>query len=65
MYPTTKEDTPSKMYDLLDIIETRLNGMDHLIRKWMTNQNFIKSSLINDIKTIKDSINIYHNIWNM
>ena len=49
------------MYDLVDIIETKLNGMDHLIRKWMTNHNLIKSSLINDIKTIKNTINSYHN----
>ena len=48
------------MYDLLHIIETKIDGMDRLISRWMTNEN-IKLSLINDIKQIKLSINQYHN----
>ena len=49
------------MYDLIDIIDTKLNGMDHLISKWMTNNSIVKLTLINDIKTIKNTINKYHN----
>ena len=31
------------MYDLIDIINTKLNGMDHLIHKWMKHHIFFPS----------------------
>ena len=49
------------MYDLIDIIDTKLSGMEHLINKWMINNQLIKSSLLNDIKSIQSNINQYHN----
>ena len=49
------------MYDLIDVIGTKLNGMDHLIRQWMTEHHIVKSTLIKEIKSIQDTINDYHN----
>ena len=49
------------MYDLIDIIDVKLSGMDRLIHKWMTNHQLIKSTLLDDIKSIKNTINKYHN----
>ena len=49
------------MYDLLDIIHTRLSGMDQLISGWMNSNQLIKATLLDEIKTIKKDINNYHN----
>ena len=48
------------MYDLIDIIDIKLSGMDRLIHRWMTNHQLIKSTLLHDIKSIKMTINKYH-----
>ena len=48
------------MYDLIDIIETKLHAMKQLIKNWMVNQN-IKYVLENDIELIKNTIKKYHN----
>ena len=48
------------MYDLIDIIESKLSDRDYLINKWMTNNHLIQSTLINDIKSIRNTINNYH-----
>ena len=49
------------MYDLIDIIDVKLSGMEKLINKWMINNQLIKSSLLEDIHSIKMNINKYHN----
>ena len=58
---TAKADITINMYDLIDIIDVKLSGMDRLIHKWMTNHQLIKSTLLDDIKSIKNTINKYHN----
>ena len=49
------------MYDLINIIDIKLSGMEQLINKWMINNQLIKSSLLSDIQAIKININKYHN----
>ena len=49
------------MYDLIDIIDTKLSSMDHLIHKWMTENQLVKSTILNEIISIKSIINTYHN----
>ena len=49
------------MYDLIDIIDIKLSGMEQLIHKWMINNHLIKFALLDDIKLIKNNINKYHN----
>ena len=49
------------MYDLIDIIDVKISGMEYLIEKWVNNNHLIKASLLDDIKSIKININKYHN----
>ena len=49
------------MYDLINIIEIKLSGIEQLINKWMMNNQLIKSSILSDIQSIQININKYHN----
>ena len=49
------------MYDLIDIIDTKLDSINHLIEKWMIQNPLVKISILNDINLIKLSIDQYHN----
>ena len=48
------------MYDLLDIIHTKISSIDYLVQRWMDDHQLIKSSIINEIQSIKLNINNYH-----